>query len=379
MDAALKPNSRRTDRHEKSVNIALQGGGSHGAFTWGVLDKLFEDDRIWIEAISGTSAGAMNAVVAAQGMFEDGAAGARRRLEEFWRAVSKTARTSPIQRSVWAQLTGSWSLDDSPGYQMMQAMRGFVSPYDVNRMNYNPLRDLVKELVNFDMVRACSKMEIFVAATNVETGRARVFERDELSLDVVMASACLPHVFKAVEVEGQLYWDGGFMGNPPLFPFFYDSPSDDILIVQINPIVRPGEPRTAADIQNRMNEITFNSPLLHELRAIDFVTRLLDSGRLSSDEYRRMRVHLIHDRKRLRSLEASSKANSEWAFLRHLFDIGRSAATRWIDRNYDRLGVESTVDIRNMFEGFGALPDGIEPPPPPGVGARRKRAKAPKP
>ncbi|MEO0362141.1 MAG: patatin-like phospholipase family protein, partial [Pseudomonadota bacterium] len=165
----------------------------------------------------------------------------------------------------------------------------------------------------------------------------------------------------AVKVKGQYYWDGGFMGNPPLFPFFYNSPSDDILIVQINPIVRPGEPRSAADIQNRMNEITFNSPLLHELRAIDFVTRLLDSGRLNEDEYRRMRVHLIHDRKRLRPLDASSKSNSEWAFLKHLFEIGRDAATRWLGRNYDRIGVDSTVDIRSMFDGFGALPDGLDP------------------
>ncbi len=348
--------SRRAPRHEKSVNIALQGGGSHGAFTWGVLDRLFEDDRIWIEAISGTSAGAMNAVVAAQGMYENGAEGARARLTAFWKAVSEASRSSPIQRTAWDQFTGNWSLESSPGYQFMNAMKGFASPYDLNPMNLNPLRDLVADMVNFEKVRACSDMDIFIAATNVETGRVRVFERDEISLDSVLASACLPQLYKAVEIDGKHYWDGGYMGNPPLFPFFYNSPSNDICIVQINPVVRPGVPKSAADIQNRINEITFNSPLLHELRSIDFVTRLLEDGKLSEADYRKMHIHIIEARKQMRPLDASSKMNAEWAFLRHLFGIGRDAATRWLTRHYDKIGTGSSVDIRQMFQGFSALP-----------------------
>jgi NTE family protein len=347
---------RRTARHEKSANVALQGGGAHGAFTWGVLDRLFEDDRIWIEAISGTSAGAMNAVVAAQGMYEDGAAGARRRLHEFWLATSEAARASPIQRSPWAHLTGSWSLETSPGYLFFDLLQRVASPYDLNPLDLNPLRDMVVQLVDFEKVRACTAMEIFVAATNVETGRVRVFERDEITLDVIMASACLPFIYKAVEIEGMPYWDGGYMGNPPLFPFFYNSPSDDIVIVQINPILRQGTPRSAHEILNRVNEITFNSALLHELRAIDFVRRLLDNGRLAEDEYRRMNIHMIEARKQMRPLDASSKLNAEWAFLRHLFHIGRAATTRWLCQHYDDLGRCSSVDIRQMFQGFGALP-----------------------
>jgi NTE family protein len=354
--ASEAESSRRGARHEKAINLALQGGGAHGAFTWGVLDKLFEDDRLWIEAISGTSAGAMNAVVAAQGMYEGGAEGARRRLHEFWEATSCAARASPIQRSPWAHLTGSWSLDTSPGYLFFDLLQRVASPYDLNPLDLNPLRDMVERLVDFAKVRACTDMEIFVAATNVETGRGRIFERHEITLDVIMASACLPYLQKAVDIEGSPYWDGGFMGNPPLFPFFYNSPSNDIVIVQINPVVRPGTPRTAQDILNRINEITFNSALLHELRAIDFVRRLLENGKLGPDEYRRMHIHVIEDRKQMRPLDASSKLNAEWPFLRHLFGIGRAAATRWLKDHYDDLGQRSSVDIRQMFQGLGVLP-----------------------
>jgi NTE family protein len=338
------------------VNIALQGGGAHGAFTWGVLDRLFEDDRIWIEGISGTSAGAMNAVVAAQGMRENGAAGARERLHQFWETTSRAARGNPVQRSAWAQLTGSWSLDTSPSYLFFNMLQRVASPYDLNPLDLNPLRDLVGELIDFDKVQACGDMGIFLAATNVETGRVRIFERQEITLDVVMASACLPFLFKAVEIDGCAYWDGGYMGNPPLFPFFHRSRSDDIVIVQINPVKREGIPRSAAEIQNRVNEITFNSALLHELRAIDFVGRLVENDRLDGDRYRRKHVHMIEARKLMRPLDASSKLNAEWAFLRHLFDIGRRAAQRWLDNHFDDLGVRSSIDVREMFQGVGTLP-----------------------
>lgn len=348
--------TRRGPRHTKSVNLALQGGGSHGAFTWGVLDRFFEDDRIWVEAISGTSAGAMNAVVAAQGLEEDGAAGARLRLSAFWRAMSEAARASPVRRSVWAQLLGSWSLETSVGYRMMSMMQGFASPREFNPFNINPLRDLVEKMVDFDKVRACRDLELFIAATNVETGRVRVFGHEEIRLETMMASACLPHMFKAVKIEGELYWDGGFMGNPPLYPFFYNSPADDIVIVQINPIVRPGEPTTAPEIHNRINEITFNSPLLHELRSIDFVARLLESGQLPDDQYRKMNIHMIHARKAMRQLDASSKINSEWAFLCYLHNIGRDAASKWLKHHFDDLGERSSVDVRAMFQGY-ALPE----------------------
>jgi NTE family protein len=348
----------RAKRHEKSVNLALQGGGSHGAFTWGVLDRMFEEDRLWIEGISGTSAGAMNAVVATQGMFDDGAAGARQALEAFWRAVSAAGQSGPIQRTPYEKLVGSWSLDLNPGYAMMDMMSRMASPYDLNPFGYNPLRDVVASFIDFDKVANCQDMGLFISATNVETGRARVFKRDEITLDVVMASACLPSLFQAVEIDGVPYWDGGFMGNPVLFPFIDHSPSSDIVIVQINPLVRPGTPQRARDIQNRVNEITFNASLLRDLRTIDLIHRLIEDGALSNNEYRVMNMHMIDGCDDMLALDASSKLNSEWAFLIHLRDLGRAHADRWLAKNFDKIEKESTLDLRALFEDFGAPKSG---------------------
>lgn len=348
--------SRRTKQYKKSVNLALQGGGAHGAFTWGVLDRIFEDDRIWIDAISGTSAGAMNAVVSAQGMYEDGDEGARRRLREFWEETSKAGEASPIKRSVWAHLTGSWSLESSPGYQFFNMLERFTSPYETNLLDINPLRDLVDKIIDFECVRGCTDMGIFISATNVETGCARVFERNEITLDAVMASTCLPSIYKAVEIDGVPYWDGGFSGNPPLFPFFYHSPSNDIVIVQINPVIRKGAPKSAGEIHNRLNEITFNTPLLNELRSIDFVRRLLESEKLEENGYRRMNLHVVHARDMMCELDSSSKLNAEWEFLQYLFDTGRDAAEKWIVKHYGDLGERSSVDVRRIFEGKAELP-----------------------
>jgi NTE family protein len=345
--------SRRNSRH-KGVNIALQGGGAHGAFTWGVLDRLFEDDRLWIEAISGTSAGAMNAVVAAQGMFEGGAAGARARLASFWRAVSKAARTSPLRRSPLAALTGDWSLKSSPAYVAFDIAARLASPYDVNPLGLNPLRDVVSAEIDFAKVRACRDMGVFVGATNAETGLGRAFAREEITLDTVMASACLPYLFRAVEIDGAPYWDGGYSGNPPLMPFLESSPSDDVMIVQINPIRRDGAPRRAQDIQNRINEISFNSALLHELRTIHLVNGMIDRGEVAPGRRRRVFVHVLTARKQMRALDASSKLNAEWAFLEWLFRVGRETAGRWLDCAFDDLGRRSTVDLDQML-GVSAL------------------------
>ena len=339
----------RAKRHVKSINLALQGGGSHGAFTWGVLDRMFQEDRLWIEGISGTSAGAMNAVVAAQGMYDDGATGARTALEAFWHAVSVAGQSSPIQRTPLEKAFGSWSLDLNPGYGMMDMLSRMASPYDLNPLDLNPLRDVLEDCVDFDKVTGCEDMGLFISATNVETGRARVFSREELSLDVVMASACLPNMFKAVEIEGVPYWDGGYMGNPVLFPFIDHSPSSDILIVQINPLKRTGTPRRARDIQNRLNEITFNASLLRDLRTIDLVHGLIEKGALSAQDYRVMNLHMIDGCDDMLALDASSKLNSEWAFLIHLRDLGRDYADRWLAAHFEHIEVKSTLDLGAFF------------------------------
>ena len=343
--------SRRKAKAVTPINLALQGGGAHGAFTWGVLDRLLADERLEFEAISGTSAGAMNAVVVADGLMRGGRDGARTCLRDFWQAVSEAGRGSPIQRSPIDVLMGSWSLDRSPGYHFFDLLHRMASPYDLNPFNLNPLRDLIDGVVDFERVRSCDKMKVFISATNVETGRVRVFDRGELTADMVMASACLPFMFQAVEIDGTPYWDGGYMGNPALFPFFNACRSSDVVIVQINPIERKGTPKSAHEILSRVNEITFNASLLREFRAIDFVGRLLDEGKLDPDRYKQIHVHRIEAEEEIKPLGASSKLNAEWAFFEHLFDIGRAATDHWLAAHYDDLGVRSSVDVRAMFQG----------------------------
>ena len=333
----------------KKINLALQGGGSHGAFTWGILDRLLEETRLEFEGVTGASAGAMNAVVLASGYAKGGREGAREALREFWYEISNAAWASPMRRSWMGKMRGSWSLDDSPGYLWVDMMSRLLSPYETNPMDINPLRKTLWQLVDFEAVRDCSEIKLFISATNVRNGRVRVFHQDELDIPHVMASACLPFMFKAVEIEGEAYWDGGFMGNPPLYPLFDHCETDDVIIVQINPFERVEIPTSARSIQNRLNEITFNASLMRELRAIDFVTRLLDEGRLEGTGYRRVLVHLIGDEPMMSTLGASSKMNAEKAFLDMLFEQGRNIAAKWIDAHFGQIGNESTFSIGGVF------------------------------
>ena len=341
----------------KRLNLALQGGGSHGAFSWGVLDRLLEDDRIEIDSITGASAGAVNAVVLADGIASGDREQARDTLSKFWHGISEAGKYSPLRRSPAEALRGGWSLDTSPAYVWFDVLSRIASPYDLNPFNLNPLRDILKKFVDFERVRA-SQVKLFVSATNVETGRTKVFKRDELTADHILASACLPFMFQAVTIDGVPYWDGGYMGNPPLWPLFENALADDVMIVQINPIRRPGVPRTARDILNRLNEITFNASLLRELRTIDFVTRLMDEGRLEGTGYRRVLVHMVEDEMSLSALGASSKLNTEHEFLDMLFAKGRQATEHWLTAHFDALGERSTVNIRDLFQGDEDALDG---------------------
>lgn len=333
----------------RPVNLALQGGGAHGAFTWGVLDRLLEDGRLSFEAISGTSAGAVNAVVLADGFVRGGNDGAREALDGFWKAISEIGRASPIQRSPLDIWLGNYSLDHNPAYIWFDLLTRVASPYDFNPAGINPLRDLLESRVDFERVRDCRDIKLFISATNVHTGRGKVFSGHEVSADSVMASSCLPLLFRAVEIDGVPYWDGGFMGNPVLYPFFYECQSDDILLVQINPVERKSTPVSSREILNRMNEITFNASLTKELRAIEFVTRLIESEDLDRDRYKRIRMHLLEASDELVALDASSKLNAEWRFLSHLRDIGRRAAESWLDTNADKIGRESSFDLAEYF------------------------------
>ena len=335
----------------KRIELALQGGGAHGAFTWGVLDRLLADEAIAIEGVSGTSAGAMNAVVMADGLVRGGRDGARAALERFWRAVSDAARTSPVQRTWLDHALGRWTLDLSPGYLAFDLASRLLSPYDSNPLDINPLRDLVRETVDFDNVNRCDALKVFVAATNVRTGRPHVFRQPQLGLDAVMASACLPFLFKAVEIDGEAYWDGGYMGNPALYPLVDECDARDLVIVQINPLVRAEVPKSAADIRNRVNELSFNASLLKELRAILLLKQLIDAEGLERERYRDMLIHRIHAEAEMAALGVSSKLNAEWAFLDHLRGIGWRAADRFLADHRDDLGARSTYPLDHVLWG----------------------------
>jgi len=338
----------------KLVNLALQGGGAHGAFGWGVIDRLLEDGRIGFESISGTSAGAMNAVVVADGLTEGGTDLARARLESYWRNISLDALSLPIRRTFFDMMLSNWSLDHNPALIMLDLVTRVVSPYQFNPLNINPLRGLNERAVDFERLRRHSNIRLFVSATNVQTGRLRVFTGDEITADVVMASACLPFVFQAIEIDGVPYWDGGYMGNPALYPF-YECTSPDVLMVQTIPISRAQTPKTAREILDRVHEISFNASFVKELVNIDFVNRGVRAGTFTTEGLRELHLHAITCGEGFESLAPSSKLNAEWGFLIHLRDLGRAAAARWLDLHFDQIGVESTLDVTALWhDGSGA-------------------------
>lgn len=345
---SVQPASADARRPAQLVDLALQGGGAHGAFTWGVLDRLLEEPWLVIEAISGTSAGAMNAAVMAAAHTSAGNEAAREALEAFWRRVSRAATFSPLQRSPMDVLFGRWSLDHSPAYIAFDMMARVFSPYDLAFGAGNPLTGVLAESIDFKCL-AAAPIKLFITATNVRTGRPRVFRNSELSPDVLLASACLPAMFQAVEIDGEAYWDGGYSGNPTMTPLVQECVSDDTILVAINPVERPGIPRSARDILNRLNEVSFNAVLLKELRMMALL-RQVTSQDSEVAHWSRMRVHMITS-DLMAKLGSSSKLNAEWAFLCLLRDEGRRAAEAFLAAHGEDLGQRSTLDIDRLLEG----------------------------
>jgi NTE family protein len=332
----------------KKINLALQGGGAHGAFTWGVLNHLLADGRLEIAGISGASAGAINAVMVADGLARGGPEEARKRLADFWRAASTGGDLPPLQRAVTDRLFTLLPFAARPLQNWFETMSHYFSPYELNPLDINPLNDLIARFVDFDAVRG-SDLELFISTTNVHTGRLRIFPREKITADVVMASAALPFLFRAVEIEGVPYWDGGYMGNPAIFPFLHATDAEDVLVIQINPIIRATTPRTSSEIINRLNEITFNSALISELRNMDFVNQLIDDGRLprgpGKDRYRRLNIHRIDLGPLGTRLAASSKMKTDYDFLDVLHRAGQRAAGKFLDRHFDDIGRHGTIDL----------------------------------
>jgi NTE family protein len=337
---SAQPNA---SRETVLIDLALQGGGSHGAFTWGVLDRLLEEPWLKVEAISGTSAGAMNAAVMVSGYLQDGADGARKALNAYWERVAASARFSPIQRSMLDRLMNRWSLDTSPGYLIMDLMSRVVSPYDLNPFAHNPIRSILEESIDFTHLSE-APIKLFITATNVHTGRGRIFRNREITPEVLLASACLPTLFQAIEIEGEPYWDGGYAGNPTISPLVRESDAHDTILVQINPRERRETPRSASEILDRLNEISFNAPLMKELRMIALLRQAADPGTGEGRRWAGMRTHRILTDK-LAEFGASSKLNAESAFLNMLKEEGRKATDEFLRMHGADIGNRSTADI----------------------------------
>ncbi|HEV7328113.1 MAG TPA: patatin-like phospholipase family protein [Bosea sp. (in: a-proteobacteria)] len=336
-------------REPLNIDLALQGGGAHGAYTWGVLSRILEEDWLTIEAISGTSAGAMNAAVLASGYAVGGREGARDALDRYWRKVSEAARFSPFQRTPLDVLLGRWTLDTSPLFVAMDMMSRVVSPYTLNPSGANPLTDILAGIIDFDAI-AKGPIKLFISATNVRTGRNRIFRNAEITPEVLLASACLPTLFQAVEIDGESYWDGGYSGNPTMTPLIKESTASDTILVQINPVERPDTPRTARDILNRLNEVSFNAVLLKELRMMALLQREALSSGGEVARWARMRIHRITSDTMI-DLGYSSKLNAEWGFLTMLHDEGRRSAEAFYRTHRDEIGKRSTLDLAEFTEG----------------------------
>jgi NTE family protein len=330
------------------VDLALQGGGAHGAFTWGALDRLLEEPWLKIDGISGTSAGAMNGAILADGFAEGGTDGARAALEGFWRKVADAARFSPFQRTPLDLMLGRWTLDHSPAFIAMDLMARMFSPYDLNPDGTNPLRDILADCIHFDRLTQ-GPIKLFVTATSLKTGQGRVFRNHEITPEVLLASACLPTMFQAIEIDGEAYWDGGYSGNPTITPLVLECQSRDTILVQINPVERAGTPRAARDILNRLNEVSFNAVLLKELRMIALLRQVADAGSGEGALWAGMRIHRVAS-EMMTDLGYSSKLNAEWDFLTMLRDEGRRAADAFLTEHRDNLGKRSTLDIDRLLQ-----------------------------
>ena len=332
---------------QKAINLALQGGGSHSAFTWGVLDRLLEDERLTYDGITATSAGSVNAVLLADGLALGGRKAARELLRVFWEKMSDMICSSIMAPSFLDKMDPGFGLEHSPGFLIVDFISRFMSPYQLNPSDKNPMRDLLNEVVDFERVRRQRLVKLFLSATTVRTGKIAVFTTDEITADHVLASACVPFKMRAPKIGGEHYWDGGFMGNPAIFPVIYGCNSCDVLLVHLTPTERAALPTNSRAILNRMEEICFNSALMREMRVIAMFTQMIDDGKMRGNK--RMFFHLIDAEDIIGDLSGSSKMNADWKFLMYLFKIGRERADKWLATNFDHLGVKSTVDLKSLY------------------------------
>ncbi|WP_290652078.1 patatin-like phospholipase family protein [Aquisalimonas sp.] len=325
------------------LNLALQGGGSHGAFTWGVLDRLLEEQRIGYDGLSGASAGAINAVALASGYLAGGREAARRSLEQLWRAVSEQAQLGPLQATPLDYLLhGGWNRDWSPGFMLVNRLSRMASPYQLNPTGYNPVVRVLEDTIDFQRLRADPRLRLFVATTNLRTGRLRLFRNNELTAQTVAASACLPLLFHAIEIDGEHYWDGGYTANPALWPLVLECHARDLLLVQLTPRERKDIPTSVAEIVDRANEISFNASVMRELELLGML-RTGVAAVPHSLPWRAHRLHTIDTGTITEGMGRNSRINPDWNFLCHLRDEGRNCAETWLKKNGGHLGRRSSI------------------------------------
>ncbi len=337
--------------NKKRLTIAMQGGGAHGAYTWGVLDRLLEEKDIVVEGVSGTSAGGMNAVATAQGIMHGGNEGARELLNRFWTVMSDKGKTSIFKPGVLDVMANKFTLQHSPGFLMFDFMSKIMSPYQMNPHNVDPLKDVINELFDLEKLNDFDAVKIFLAATHVYTGKLKVFSNvtKDLCTEALQATACLPTIHAAVMVKGEYYWDGGFIGNPVIYPLIYDCETSDMMLIKLNPTHRNRLPVTASEIGDRLNEITNNTSIMREMRSMHFITKLIDDGIVPPGALKRMHVHMLEDEKTFMDLGWSSKLNTDMDFFVHLRDAGRKTADKWLEKNYDNIGKKTTADVAEEF------------------------------
>lgn len=356
--AAEEKNSPKTNENgkatakesgRKKVSLALQGGGSHGAYTWGVVDALLEDNRLEVEGVSGTSAGGMNATAIVQGLIKGGNAGARKMMREYWQKIGEKGKTSPLQFNPFDKMVKNFTLANNPMLKIMEYVGSILSPYQLNPQNKHPMRDIVENLFDFTALQSSKDHKLFLCATHVATGKLKIFTGKTLNPQSVLASACVPTLFQAIEVDGEFYWDGGFIGNPAIYPLIYQCETPDIITIQIRRVHDPKLPTTVHEINNRLGEITQNACLTREMRAIAFITKLIDDGIIPHGKMKRLHMHMIRDDAFFGSIDRATGFSADPDFLEYLFEAGRRFGRTWLEQNYDGIGVRSTAHLDEDF------------------------------
>lgn len=343
---------KKEEQPKKVVSIAMQGGGAHGAFAWGIMDRLLEED-ITVEAVSGTSAGAMNSAAIIDGLLHGGNAGARAKMDNYWRGMAEMSKKiSPYQLSPIDKLNKYYNLDRSPGPLLMNFLGQFFSPYQLNPMNINPFEDYIRDFFDFQAIRESKFHKIFLGATHVKTGRVKVFSNDQFCADALMASACLPFMYQAVKVDGEYYWDGGYIANPAVFPLIERCESKDIILIQLRNTHCSEIPKTPDTIENRLKEITYNGSLVREMRAIHFITKMIDDGIIKDPSVKRVTMHVIKNEDAFKGLNLTSALNTDWDYLQMLKQAGRNTADRWIKENFKNIGTKTHSIDEALFSDF---------------------------